>query len=512
MLCILENRVLESACWRFQQLDSNNKARGFDIFLEAYGLDNLSKIIAALYTHYQYRQPVLYPICEAEALHTNQNKPIHTIGIFYHRYDQGGVERVISLQIPLFLKMGYRVVLITEETHPNEFTLPENVKRETIIKQYVNGRADDWVRIIQENQIDCILHHAALSHELLFDILLSKSLGKYFVLGRHGLETVDMAWNSIAIANFYKIAKFSDKLLVLTTIDCNYYQTMGVNACYLPNPIQFSLHQQPKETGKVILWSGRLDAYKNYIDALRIMKLVVSVHPEAQLIMLGREFDQNSGNQVLQFIRNHHLEKNVHWFGAVPDVEKYYELANIFLMTSSFESFGMVIAESKSFGLPLVTYDMPYLEMLKDGKGYLNVPQGDIDAAADKICMLLEDETLYNRLSAEAKESAAAFLAFDQEQAWREIFAELESGTTNSSSDISFPQKDFKIFMETLYFHYSLGIKGRGYSIGDLHQFRIKKYLKYKILSKITWGKRRQRYQDKYRTQKAIYKSIKNSY
>ena len=48
-------------------------------------------------------------------------------------------------------------------------------------------------------------------------------------------------------------------------------------------------------------------------------------------------------------------------------------------MTSQYEGFSLALLESRSFGVPCVSYEMPYLEMHRDGRGLIRVPQGDLE-------------------------------------------------------------------------------------------------------------------------------------
>ena len=54
-----------------------------------------------------------------------KNTKIHTIGIYYPRIFNGGIERLISLIIPVYMQKGYRVVLFTDISNPQiEYPTP----------------------------------------------------------------------------------------------------------------------------------------------------------------------------------------------------------------------------------------------------------------------------------------------------------------------------------------------------------------------------------------------------
>lgn len=510
----LKLRFLRHCIWRLVQLKSEDISTGYQFLIESFGYSNIYKVISCIYEQLRYNNRI-YFLNGSLALKSNR-KYIKTIGIFYHRYYQGGVERVISLQIPILLRLGYKVVLITEEgKNEDDYYLSSEVKRYFISKTYENGRANDLSNILLKNNIDVILYHAASYYLLLFDILLIKSYGIRFILERHEVTTVGMAYSDTFLINYHKIYQFVDKLLVLSNIEKQYYRNLGINAEYIPNPIPYKLGTKKELKNKIILWVGRLDNLKNYMDPLRIFNLVRLKHPDSKLIMLGAEYSEGASNNVKEYIFDHNLQQSAHWLGNVHDMERYYKISDVFLMTSASESFSMAIAESKSFGLPMVSYDLKNLELLSDGKGFISVNQDDLESAASKICLLFENKNIYQKLSAGAIESIRKFKNFDQNKAWENLFKSFQ----DIDKSKVLVDKNFSVFINDLYFYYSKGVYARNNEISKLRdkfeshkKFRIWKYLKYKILSKILFGKRRLLYRKKYKFQKILYRDIKNGH
>lgn len=330
-------------------------------------------------------------------------------------------------------------------------------------KEYDQGRAEVFLKAIQENKVDFMLYHASSSGNVFFDLLLVKTQGIPFVIFRHELAALPLFHLSNHINSLYHIYKLAEKIIVLTKMDEQYYQIMGVNAKYIPNInniIQIEQDSYSKNEG-IILWVGRLDRnQKNYLDAVKIMQKVVEYNSNFRMIILGREYSHNSDNELKESIEKDNLQDHIKWLGSTLDMDTWYKKAKIHLVTSSFESFCRVIVESKTYGIPLVTYSMPYLELLKDGKGYIEVPQGGIQEAADAILKLLNDNELCEKLSREAKESIKPFMEFDHEKAWREIFDEVISPKTETShTDVPIDKENMKLLLETFGFHYEKGVE-----------------------------------------------------
>ena len=350
-----------------------------------------------------------------------------TVGIFYHRYFNGGVERVISQQIPIFLKLGYRVVLFTEQVCPEkEYPLPSEVIRVIVPDSYAQGRASIFLTALREYDVDVLCHHSASSHLLLFDLLLCRLAKLPTVLTRHETLAQDMSVGADYSFTPPTIFQLADTVCALSSSETYLYQQYGVNARYLPNPINVSAHEDidaPSATGNrpTVLWVGRLfDLHKNYKEALEIFKKIIEHRKDVLCYIVGSG-ESREQNYIQNFIKIHKLQNNIVYVPYTPHVDRYYNSATVHLLTSSSESFSMVIAEGKIHALPLVTYDMPWLELLKDGKGHISVRQHDIEGAADAVLMILNDSILHQRLSYEARESIQPFLEYDLAGAWKEI-------------------------------------------------------------------------------------------
>jgi polyhydroxyalkanoate synthesis regulator phasin len=92
----------------------------------------------------------------------------------------------------------------------------------------------------------------------------------------------------------------------------------------------------------------------------------------------------------------------------------------VHLMTSPSEGFSLVVAESKTCGVPCVMYKL-HIRFSREERGLVNVPQGNVDAAAEKIAQLLQDSAMRKEMGDEARRSAKDFEEFDIEKLWEKI-------------------------------------------------------------------------------------------
>lgn len=123
------------------------------------------------------------------------------------------------------------------------------------------------------------------------------------------------------------------------------------------------------------------------------------------------------------------------------------------LITSSYEGFLLTLAEGKSYGLPCVMYELPYLELIRDGKGFVAVKQQDSKAAAQAVIDLLLDTEKRLAMGKAARESMEQFAAFDIASAWKTVF----SSSIHRENDGAKSDETLHALLSTIAYHYGIG-------------------------------------------------------
>ncbi len=194
----------------------------------------------------------------------------------------------------------------------------------------------------------------------------------------------------------------------------------------------------------MILFVGRIEPLKGIDTLLKAIAQVVDRRPELRGSMarprspegrpfeglcvpiIGGEVDRIHEDEEmvrLQGLRERlGIEDVVTFLGSKNQdtLQYYYSAAEMVVMPSDYESFGMVALEAMACGTPVIASDVGGLAFLvKDGRTGYRVPAGDVEALAERITHLLTDELSRRRIGQRASCWAESY-------AWSSIAERIE--------------------------------------------------------------------------------------
>ncbi len=121
----------------------------------------------------------------------------------------------------------------------------------------------------------------------------------------------------------------------------------------------------------------------------------------------GREFDPQWTAALQDRVNRLQLQDRIHFVGAVDALEAEYRGADVFVLPSRFEGYGMVFAEALAAGLPVIAARVGAVpDVVPDSAGIL-VPPDDPAALSDALDRLLTREDLRRQLQAGARAAAS---------------------------------------------------------------------------------------------------------
>ena len=121
----------------------------------------------------------------------------------------------------------------------------------------------------------------------------------------------------------------------------------------------------------------------------------------------------------------HGLSDRVCFTGPMTTIEQAYHAADLFVMPSTREAFGMVLVEAMASALPVIATAITGVtdEMVVDGRTGVLVPAGDVDAMAAAIRALLVDSAHAREMGALARDTVAAqFGLATARERWAEVY------------------------------------------------------------------------------------------
>jgi glycosyltransferase involved in cell wall biosynthesis len=143
----------------------------------------------------------------------------------------------------------------------------------------------------------------------------------------------------------------------------------------------------------VVLFSGKLIDLKRPMDLLEAFARARRNVP-ASLVWVG---DGALRPEMEKFIREHDVP-NVHFLGFrnQRELPACYAMADVFVLPSGAEAWGLVVNEAMCFGLPLVLSDRvgAAVDMVEEGRNGFVYPVGDVNTLAARLETLLRDEQL----------------------------------------------------------------------------------------------------------------------
>jgi glycosyltransferase involved in cell wall biosynthesis len=200
-----------------------------------------------------------------------------------------------------------------------------------------------------------------------------------------------------------------DALAVLTEADrADYARMLGAGRTrveQIPNAVPELGGGMASPDSRVVVAAGRLTPQKGFDLLIGAFAAVAREHPDWQLRIHGAGPQRA---ELRRLILEHDLYSNVFLMGPTPQLGEALAQGSIFVLSSRFEGFGMVIVEAMSKGLAVVSFDCPRgpSEIISDGRDGLLVPELDVAGLGAAITALAGDRERRAALGAAAVESA----------------------------------------------------------------------------------------------------------
>lgn len=382
-----------------------------------------------------------------------QNRPLKIVYCTPALYMAGGVERVLTLKANYFAEhFGYDITIILTEgkDKPLFYPLSDRIKIVNLNVNFEELWTSSFVKKVFVYLSKQRIFKKRLTAELMRirpDITVSllrreinfindikdgsKKIGELHVnrANYRNFEEGDANFLKNLFAKFWMRSLVShlkqlDKFIVLTEEDKASWTELS-NVEVIPDPLAFDITEVSPLKAKRVIAVGRYVYQKGFDLLLQAWAKIEKQFPDWELAIYGmgdRSPYENLAQQLGVDMNRCHLN------GSTQNIKKEYLESSLFVFSSRFEGFGMVLIEAMACGLPVVSFDCPCgpRDIVCHDEDGLLVPSGDIDKLADAMECILYDENMRSRYASAAAKNVRRFILPEVAKRWQILFGDIK--------------------------------------------------------------------------------------
>ena len=222
-------------------------------------------------------------------------------------------------------------------------------------------------------------------------------------------------WSHNLVAHLHRL----DKLVVLTEKDREAWVELN-NVVAIPDPLSLYPIGISPLTEKRVVAVARYSHEKGIDLLLKAWSIVEKRVSDWRLDVYG-DGNRTPYNQLIEELRIDNSRCVLH--GRTDNVEAEYVNSSIFVLSSRFEGFGMVLTEAMACGLPVVSFDCPWgpRSIIANGDDGLLVENGNVEALADGLTRLMGDADLRQRMAKHGRNNIQRFEVRKIAEQWKQL-------------------------------------------------------------------------------------------
>lgn len=372
------------------------------------------------------------------------------IAICVSRITEGGAERVAALWSQGFAQRGYDVFLVLDRFDEGDrYPIPENARIYNInmARHYgflgkVERRIGKWIRL-EERRLAKIL----LMEKPDVVLCVMPPWSDIAIRARKiaGIKCPVIATDHNSyerppiepMSEFNKLYKFTrykraDYVTVLTKADYDIAKDFTPNASVLPNPLAFEPVEEIPPKEKVILAAGRIDAYiyKGFDILIEAWAKVANKFPDWELHIAGGGSEEGIDRLKKLAERLGLSSRQFKLSGRSENMIELYRKAAIFVLSSRYEGFGLVLIEAMSQGCACIACDYKgrQSEIITSADEGMTIPVEDPDAIAAAISKVIDDDEYRMNVQRHGISRSKYYSIERTIERWDEIFRKLGIG------------------------------------------------------------------------------------
>ncbi len=348
----------------------------------------------------------------------------------------GGTERMTLSLANEFLTRGYYVTVISlmgegspffEHNKHIKFETIHNTKRNLLLNYF--SIVVSLNRILKRNNIDVLID--VVTTMSLFSIPASFLTKTKVITWEHFNFGVDLGRPAMRVGRFVA-SKFASAIVTLTEADREEYirrLNCKANVVTIPNFILRTDRIPVGGNSNIAVAVGRLTYQKGFDRLISIWSAFIqntSYGKHWKLKIIGNGEDKFL---LKSEIKRLGMEEYIEILEATKKIDKYYQNASVFLMTSRWEGLPMVLIECQVYGLPVISYDCKTgpSEIISNGENGILVEDGNFDKFLSALIEVTSSDTLRNKLGEGARKRAVFFFPDRIIPLWINLFDNLNT-------------------------------------------------------------------------------------
>lgn len=376
-------------------------------------------------------------------------KPLKIVYLTPALYMAGGVERVLSLKAsymaehygyditiiltegkgkPLFYPLSDKIKVINLDINFEELWTCSFVKKVFIYlkKQRIYKRliTQELMRLRPDITVSLLRREINFLNDIKDG---SRKIGELHInrANYRNFEANDTNvfkrfFSKLWMSNLVRNLKHLDAFVVLTNEDKQAWKEL-TNIHVIPDPLSFQPTAHSPLKRQRVVAVGRYTYQKGFDLLLQAWVKIEKQLPDWQLAIYG-DGDRSPYEQLIHDLGIDPTRCLLN--GTTSDIQKEYVDSSLFVFSSRFEGFGMVLVEAMACGLPVVSFDCPWgpRGIIKDGEDGLLVENGNVDDLVSKLCLLMSDKQKRNDMAKVALQNVQRFNLEKIALQWKTLF------------------------------------------------------------------------------------------
>lgn len=345
---------------------------------------------------------------------------------------KAGIERITINLANWFIQQGYEVTIVSNFKTGNEsaYVADKKIKFEFLTNKNFSGKPGSTKRLILflQNLVLIKKYFSKINNSIIIlqafpnafmYWLCSKQLSNQLYVVEH---VKYYYYNKIIRLIRLYIYRRIKNVVVLTKEDFNCYAKHKINVHMIPNGIELPDSRDDYEREKIICSIGRLENQKRFDVLINIFSKIHKKYPDWKLEIYGKG---SLYYELQNQINNLNLQDSCFLMGTTNDVNSVLKKNSIFVVSSEYEGFSIVLIEAMSNGIACVSFDCPTGpgEIITDNYDGLLIENQNQNKMLEQICYLIDNPEKRMVLANNALKSVKRFSIENIGKQWENLFS-----------------------------------------------------------------------------------------